>query len=74
MGLPTKEVANLFNLHGRLSKKQRAPLINELGTLCWPCPFPGEDAALMRIWEKRRAGYRAMGYRLTDSGQTMALR
>lgn len=31
------------------------------------------NVALMRMWEKRKAGYRALGYRLADSPATMAL-
>lgn len=124
-----QEVANLFTLHGRLPKKKRASLINELEALAPEAPrvllatgtligegfdhppldtlvlampiswrgmlqqyagrlhrthtskadvyvidFVDEGhAALMRMWEKRKAGYRAMGYRLDDSGQTMTL-
>jgi superfamily II DNA or RNA helicase len=29
--------------------------------------------ALLRMWEKRKAGYKAMGYRLNDASATMAL-
>lgn len=31
------------------------------------------NVALMRMWEKRKAGYRTMGYRLADSPTTMTL-
>lgn len=30
-------------------------------------------AAILRMWEKRKAGYRAMGYRLVDSSDTLSL-
>lgn len=31
------------------------------------------NAALLRMWDKRQAGYKAMGYRLADSQATMDL-
>ena len=31
------------------------------------------NLAILRMWEKRKAGYRAMGYRLADSSGTMTL-
>lgn len=31
------------------------------------------NIALMRMWEKRKAGYKAMGYRMTEAGATMTL-
>lgn len=31
------------------------------------------QVALLRMWEKRKAGYKAMGYRLNDASATMAL-
>ncbi|QZA96088.1 DEAD/DEAH box helicase [Pseudomonas mandelii] len=31
------------------------------------------QVALLRMWEKRKAGYKAMGYRLNDTSATMAL-
>jgi superfamily II DNA or RNA helicase len=31
------------------------------------------QVALLRMWEKRKAGYKAMGYRLNDASTTMAL-
>lgn len=122
-------VGNLFALYGRLSKKQRAALIGELGALPPDAPrvllatgkLVGEgfdhppldtlilampiswkgilqqyagrlhrehankadvriidfvDAghpALLRMWNKRQAGYRAMGYRLADPSCSMEL-
>ncbi|MFF7707857.1 DEAD/DEAH box helicase family protein [Pseudomonas sp. NPDC007930] len=122
-------VANLFTLHGRMPKKQRATLISTLealdakaprvllatGTLigegfdhppldtlvlAMPISWRGilqqyagrlhrahaakadvqvvdfvdeGNVALLRMWEKRKAGYRAMGYRLVDGVGTMSL-
>jgi len=124
-----QHVANLFSLHGRMSKKIRTALIDELeslpedaprvlvatGTLigegfdhppldtmilAMPISWKGilqqyagrlhrehtakadvqvidfvdeGNTALLRMWEKRKAGYKAMGYRLADSSGTMAL-
>ena len=31
------------------------------------------NVALMRMWEKRKMGYRTMGYRMTDTLATMKL-
>lgn len=31
------------------------------------------SVALMRMWDKRQAGYKAMGYRMTDSLLTLDL-
>lgn len=31
------------------------------------------NIALMRMWEKRKAGYKAMGYRIAEAGTTMTL-
>lgn len=31
------------------------------------------NVAVLRMWEKRKAGYKAMGYRLTDSSTTLSL-
>jgi len=47
-------------LHGRISKKQRAALIVELDVVdtCHP--------VLLRMWEKRQRGCRAMGRRFED--------
>ncbi len=122
-------VENLFTLHGRLSKKQRAALIGELEALppdaprvilatgklvgegfdhpaldtlvlAMPVSWKGTlqqyagrlhrehaskadvrildfiDAghpALLRMWSKRQAGYKAMGYRFADSSSSMEL-
>lgn len=122
-------VANIFTLHGRMPKKQRASLIETLESLPEDAPrvllatgtligegfdhppldtlvlampiswrgilqqyagrlhrshtakadvhvidFVDEgNAALLRMWEKRKAGYRAMGYRLADLSATMKL-
>jgi superfamily II DNA or RNA helicase len=33
----------------------------------------GGNVALMRMWDKRQAGYKAMGYRMADSMATMDL-
>ena len=122
-------VENLFTLHGRLPKKQRAALIGELEALppdaprvilatgklvgegfdhpaldtlvlAMPVSWKGTlqqyagrlhrehaskadvriidfiDAghpALLRMWNKRQAGYKAMGYRLADSSASMEL-
>jgi superfamily II DNA or RNA helicase len=124
-----EQVANLFTLHGRIPKKQRASLISALeslpdgaprvllatGTLigegfdhpaldtlvlAMPISWRGilqqyagrlhrvhaekadvqvidfvdeGNVALLRMWEKRKAGYKAMGYRLVDSSTTLAL-
>nr|WP_256124533.1 DEAD/DEAH box helicase [Pseudomonas yamanorum] len=124
-----EQVANLFTLHGRLPKKQRASLISALESLPEAAPrvllatgtligegfdhppldtlvlampiswrgilqqyagrlhrahatkadihvidFVDEgQVALLRMWEKRKAGYKAMGYRLNDASATMAL-
>ncbi|MDA8115389.1 MAG: DEAD/DEAH box helicase, partial [Acidithiobacillus sp.] len=118
------KVPPLFLLHGRMSKKQRALVITELGALppdaprvllatgklvgegfdhppldtlvlAMPVSWKGtlqqyagrlhrEHAtktqvrvvdfidtghpALLRMWDKRQRGYRAMGYRITDEG------
>ncbi len=122
-------VQNLFTLHGRMSKKQRIALTDELAALppgvprvllatgkligegfdhppldtlvlAMPISWKGTlqqyagrlhrehasksnvriiefiDAghpALMRMWEKRQSGYRAMGYRLEDRSSSMDL-
>lgn len=122
-------VENLFTLHGRMSKKQRAALIGELEALppnaprvilatgklvgegfdhpaldtlvlAMPVSWKGTlqqyagrlhrehaskadvriidfiDAghpALLRMWSKRQAGYKAMGYRFADSSSSMEL-
>ncbi|SEC84083.1 TOTE conflict system archaeo-eukaryotic primase domain-containing protein [Pseudomonas anguilliseptica] len=122
-------VENLFTLHGRMSKKQRAVLIDGLEALppdaprvilatgklvgegfdhpaldtlvlAMPVSWKGTlqqyagrlhrehaskadvriidfiDAghpALLRMWSKRQAGYKAMGYRLADSSSSMEL-
>lgn len=122
-------VENLFTLHGRLSKKQRAALIGELETLpphasrvilatgklvgegfdhpaldtlvlAMPVSWKGtlqqyagrlhrEHAdkadvriidfidsghpALQRMWSKRQAGYKAMGYEFADSSSSIEL-
>lgn len=122
-------VQNLFTLHGRVSKKQRITLMNELTALppeaprvllatgklvgegfdhppldtlilAMPISWKGtlqqyagrlhrEHAnkvdvrivdfvdtghpALLRMWDKRQSGYRAMGYRLEDSSSSMGL-
>ncbi|MGE8152039.1 TOTE conflict system archaeo-eukaryotic primase domain-containing protein [Pseudomonas vancouverensis] len=122
-------VQNLFTLHGRMSKKQRLALTDELAALSPDAPrvllatgkLVGEgfdhppldtlvlampiswkgtlqqyagrlhrehaskadvriidfiDAghpALMRMWDKRQSGYRAMGYRLEDTSSSMEL-
>ncbi len=31
------------------------------------------NVALLRMWEKRKAGYKAMGYRLINSSTTLSL-
>ncbi|MDI3274302.1 DEAD/DEAH box helicase [Pseudomonas sp. AL03] len=122
-------VQNLFTLHGRMSKKQRLALTDELAALppdtprvllatgklvgegfdhppldtlvlAMPISWKGTlqqyagrlhrehaskadvriidfiDAghpALMRMWDKRQSGYRAMGYRLEDTSSSMEL-
>lgn len=122
-------VENLFTLHGRMSKKQRAALIGELEALPDDAPrvilatgklvgegfdHPALDTlvlampvswkgtlqqyagrlhrehaskadvriidfidsghpALLRMWSKRQAGYKAMGYRFADSSSSMEL-
>ena len=122
-------VENLFTLHGRMSKKQRAALIGELEALPADAPrvilatgklvgegfdHPALDTlvlampvswkgtlqqyagrlhrehaskadvriidfidsghpALLRMWGKRQAGYKAMGYRFADSSSSMEL-
>lgn len=122
-------VENLFTLHGRLSKKQRAALIGELEALPPDAPrvilatgklvgegfdHPALDTlvlampvfwkgtlqqyagrlhrehadkadvriidfidsghpALLRMWSKRQAGYKAMGYEFADSSSSMGL-
>lgn len=122
-------VQNLFTLHGRMSKKQRQVLMDELAALSSDVPrvllatgklvgegfdhppldtlvlampiswkgtlqqyagrlhrehaskadvriFDFIDAghpALMRMWDKRQSGYRAMGYRLADTSSSMDL-
>lgn len=122
-------VENLFTLHGRLSKKERAALIGELAelppdaprvilatgkligegfdhpaldtlVLAMPVSWKGTlqqyagrlhreyaskadvriidfiDAghpALLRMWSKRQTGYKAMGYRISDSSSSMEL-
>jgi superfamily II DNA or RNA helicase len=122
-------VENLFTLHGRMSKKQRAVLIGGLEALPADAPrvilatgklvgegfdHPALDTlvlampvswkgtlqqyagrlhrehsskadvriidfidaghpALLRMWSKRQAGYKAMGYRLADSSSSMEL-
>ncbi|PKM24077.1 MAG: DEAD/DEAH box helicase [Gammaproteobacteria bacterium HGW-Gammaproteobacteria-13] len=122
-------VENLFTLHGRMSKKQRAVLIGGLEALppdaprvilatgklvgegfdhpaldtlvlAMPVSWKGTlqqyagrlhrehaskadvriidfiDAghpALLRMWSKRQAGYKAMGYRFADSSSSMEL-
>ena len=122
-------VENLFTLHGRMSKKQRAAVIGELGALPADAPrvilatgklvgegfdHPALDTlvlampvswkgtlqqyagrlhrehvnkadvriidfidsghpALLRMWSKRQAGYKAMGYRFSDSSSSMEL-
>ena len=122
-------VENLFTLHGRMSKKQRAALIGELEALPADAPrvilatgklvgegfdHPALDTlvlampvswkgtlqqyagrlhrehaskadvriidfidsghpALLRMWSKRQAGYKAMGYRFADSSSSMEL-
>lgn len=33
----------------------------------------GGNAALLRMWDKRKAGYRAMGYRMADVPSSMSL-
>lgn len=122
-------VQNLFTLHGRVSKKQRITLMNELTALppeaprvllatgklvgegfdhppldtlilAMPISWKGtlqqyagrlhrEHAnkvdvrivdfidtghpALLRMWDKRQSGYRAMGYRLEDLSSSMGL-
>lgn len=130
LDLALKEhVENLYTLHGRMPKKQRASLISTLESLPEDAPrvllatgtligegfdhppldtlvlampiswrgilqqyagrlhrehaaksdvhvidFVDEgNAALLRMWEKRKAGYRAMGYRLVDSFSSMPL-
>lgn len=123
------QIANLYTLHGRLPKKQRASLISGLESLAEEAPrvllatgtligegfdHPALDTlvlampiswrgilqqyagrlhrvhtaksdvqvidfvdegnvALLRMWEKRKAGYKAMGYRLVDSSTTLSL-
>jgi superfamily II DNA or RNA helicase len=123
------QIANLYTLHGRLPKKQRASLISGLESLPEEAPrvllatgtligegfdHPALDTlvlampiswrgilqqyagrlhrvhtaksdvqvidfvdegnvALLRMWEKRKAGYKAMGYRLVDSSTTLSL-
>ena len=127
--LLAERVENLFTLHGRLSKKQRAAIIGELDALSPDAPrvilatgklvgegfdHPALDTlvlampvswkgtlqqyagrlhrehaskvdvriidfvdaghpALLRMWGKRQAGYKAMGYRLADSSGSMDL-
>ncbi len=122
-------VENLFTLHGRMSKKQRAALIGELEALPPDAPrvilatgklvgegfdHPALDTlvlampvswkgtlqqyagrlhrehsdkadvriidfidsghpALLRMWSKRQAGYKAMGYELADSSSSIEL-
>lgn len=122
-------VQNQFTLHGRMSKKQRIALTDELAalppdvprvllatgkligegfdhppldTLVLAMPISWKDTlqqyagrlhrehasksnvriiefidaghpALMRMWEKRQSGYRAMGYRLEDRSSSMDL-
>jgi superfamily II DNA or RNA helicase len=122
-------VENLFTLHGRLSKKQRAALIGELEALPPDAPrvilatgklvgegfdHPALDTlvlampvswkgtlqqyagrlhrehsdkadvriidfidsghpALLRMWSKRQAGYKAMGYEFADSSSSIEL-
>ena len=122
-------VENLFTLHGRMSKKQRAALIGELEALPADAPrvilatgklvgegfdHPALDTlvlampvswkgtlqqyagrlhrehaskadvriidfidsghpALLRMWSKRQAGYKAMDYRFADSSSSMEL-
>lgn len=122
-------VENLFTLHGRMSKKQRAVLIGGLEALPADAPrvilatgklvgegfdHPALDTlvlampvswkgtlqqyagrlhrehatkadvriidfidaghpALLRMWSKRQAGYKAMGYRFADSSSSMEL-
>lgn len=122
-------VENLFTLHGRLSKKQRAALIGELEALSPDAPrvilatgklvgegfdHPALDTlvlampvswkgtlqqyagrlhrehadkadvriidfidsghpALLRMWSKRQAGYKAMGYEFADAPSSMEL-
>ena len=122
-------VQNLFTLHGRMSKKQRIALTDELAalppdvsrvllatgkligegfdhppldTLVLAMPISwkgtlqqyagrlhrehasksdvriiefidGGHPALMRMWDKRQSGYRAMGYRIEDRSSSMEL-
>lgn len=124
-----EQVENLYTLHGRMPKKQRASVINTLESLSEDAPrvllatgtligegfdhppldtlvlampiswrgilqqyagrlhrehttksdvhvidFVDEgNVALLRMWEKRKAGYKAMGYRLVDSFCSMPL-
>lgn len=124
-----EQVANLYALHGRMPKKQRASLLSGLESLDEEAPrvliatgtligegfdHPALDTlvlampiswrgilqqyagrlhrvhtaksdvqvidfvddgnvALLRMWEKRKAGYKAMGYRLVDSSTTLSL-
>lgn len=122
-------VQNLFTLHGRMSKKQRLALTDELAALPPDAPrvllatgkligegfdhppldtlvlampiswkgtlqqyagrlhrehaskadvriidfIDGGHPALLRMWDKRQSGYRAMGYRLADTLNSMDL-
>ncbi|MCY1459211.1 hypothetical protein D9M71_766660 [compost metagenome] len=122
-------VQNLFTLHGRMSKKQRLALTDELAALPPDTPrvllatgklvgagfdhppldtlvlampiswkgtlqqyagrlhrehaskadvriidfIDGGHPALLRMWDKRQSGYRAMGYRLADTLNSMDL-
>lgn len=125
----TGRIQNLFTLHGRMSKKQRIALTDELAALppdvprvllatgkligegfdhppldtlvlAMPISWKGTlqqyagrlhrehasksdvriiefiDAGhpvLMRMWDKRQRGYRAMGYRVADTSSSMEL-
>ena len=125
----TGRIQNLFTLHGRMSKKQRIALTDELAALppdvprvllatgkligegfdhppldtlvlAMPISWKGTlqqyagrlhrehasksdvriiefiDAghpALLRMWDKRQRGYRAMGYRVADTSSSMEL-
>ena len=67
------KVPSLFVLHGRIARKQRAALIAELNrehaTKTDVCIIGFVDTghpALLRMWDKRQRGYRAMGYRMVD--------
>jgi superfamily II DNA or RNA helicase len=60
-------VPALFTLHGRMSKKQRAALVGELDALPPDAPrvlLSTGHPALLRMWDKRQRGYRAMGYHI----------